>query len=89
MSPILGAANRDPEQFPNPDRLDITRKDNHHLAFGFGPHFYFGAALAQMEGQLAINTLLRRAPNLRLGAGELEWRDNPVFRGLKQFPVSF
>jgi len=85
----LGAANRDPEQFPDPDRLDVTRQENRHVGFGFGIHFCLGSALARMEGQVTINTVLRRMPDLRLAAQELEWRYNPVFRGLKSLPVVF
>jgi cytochrome P450 len=87
----LGAANRDPDQFADPDRLDITRQDSRHMAFGFGPHFCLGSALARLEGQIAFGTLLKRMPNLRLEgeADELEWRDNPVFRGVKSLPVAF
>ena len=63
---VIPSANRDERQFPNPDTLDITREPNKHLAFGLGAHFCVGAALARLEGQIAIGTLLRRVPNLRL-----------------------
>ncbi len=89
VSPILGAANRDPEQFPNPDHLDIARADNRQVGFGFGAHFCLGAALARIEGQIAINTILRRMPELRLETADLEWHQNPVFRGLQSLPVTF
>ena len=85
----LGAANRDPEQFPDPDRLDVTRQENRHVGLGFGIHFCLGSALARMEGQVTINTVLRRMPDLRLTGQDLEWRYNPVFRGLKSLPVDF
>lgn len=86
---VLGAANRDPERFSNPDRLDIAREDNRHLSFGFGSHFCLGAALARLEGQIAIGGVVQRWPDLRLDADELEWRYNPAFRGLISLPVAF
>ena len=89
VSLFIGAANRDPAQFPEPDRLDITRQENRHLAFGFGLHFCLGAALARLEGQIAIGAVLRRMPHLRLATADLEWDDNPTFRGLKALPVVF
>jgi cytochrome P450 len=85
---IIGAANRDPAQFPEPDRLDLTRADNRHLAFGSGIHFCLGASLARAEGQAAIGTLVRRLPELRLD-GEPEWRETITLRGLKRLPVAF
>ncbi|MCG6137935.1 MAG: cytochrome P450 [Nostoc sp. LLA-1] len=85
----LGAANRDPSQFSNPDQLDITRRDNPHLAFIEGIHACLGASLARLNTQTAINTLLQRLPNLSLTTDKLEWRKNIALRGLKSLPVSF
>lgn len=88
---VIAAADHDPGRFPDPDFLDITRTDNKHLAFGKGIHYCLGAPLARMEGQIAISTLLRRLPNLRLkGSPEsLTWRPGLVLRGLKGLPVEF
>ncbi|SRR6266545_2161453 len=85
----IGAANRDPAHFPDPDRLDITRRDNRHIAFGFGIHFCLGAPLARLEGQIAIGTLLRRMPWLKLATSAPEWRESSTLRGLKTLPVTF
>jgi cytochrome P450 len=87
---VMGAANRDPERFPEPDRLDIDRKDNRHVAFGWAAHFCFGAALARMEGQIAFETILRRLPGLTLDTSiPLEWRHNLGLRGLTGLPITF
>jgi cytochrome P450 len=87
---VMAAGNRDPERFPDPDRLDITRKDNRHLAFGWAAHFCFGAPLARIEGQIAFSTILRRLPNLALEPGSpVEWRTNLGLRGLKALAVQF
>lgn len=87
---VMGAANRDPERFPLPDRLDITRQENRHLAFGWAAHFCFGAALARLEGQIAFETILLRLPNLTLDPETpLTWRHNLGLRGLKALPLSF
>jgi pimeloyl-[acyl-carrier protein] synthase len=85
---VMGAANRDPDLFPNPDQLDLSRFDNRHVAFGWGGHFCFGAPLARIEGQIASATILERLPNLRLKPGKLQWRDNLSLRGLTALPVS-
>jgi cytochrome P450 len=84
---LLGAANRDPAVFSEPDRLDLRRDDNRHVAFGNGIHFCLGAPLARIEGQVAIPTLLRRFPGLRL-AGEPQWRAHVTLRGLETLPVA-
>lgn len=86
---VLGAANRDPERFRDPDRLDLERSDNRHLAFGWAAHFCFGAHLARIEGQIAFETLLRRLPGLALEPGPLVWRTNLALRGLNALPVRF
>jgi len=85
----LAAANRDPARFPDPDRLDLLRTDNRHLAFGWAAHFCFGAPLARMEGQIAFNTLLRRISNPVLREEKLNWRENAGLRGLTSLNISF
>ena len=84
-----GAANRDPEQFSNPDQLDIARTDNRHVAFAQGIHYCLGASLARLEGQIAINTLLNRMPDIKLESEDLERNPSTVLRGLKSLPVVF
>ena len=86
---VIGAANRDPKQFADPDRLDVSRKDNRHIAFGFGIHFCLGAHLARLEGQIALGTLLRRMPKLALVSDVPKWRESSTLRGLKSLPVTF
>ncbi len=86
---VMAAGNRDPERFADPDRLDLERQDNRHLAFGWAAHFCFGAPLARMEGRIAFATLLERLPGLALGEGKLEWRQNLGLRGLTALPVRF
>ena len=87
----LVAADIDQHQFTDPQVLDITRRENQHLAFGKGIHYCLGAPLARLEGQIAINTLLHRLPNLRLACDpdQLSWSPSPILRGLTSLPVSF
>ncbi|HEX4701520.1 MAG TPA: cytochrome P450 [Pseudonocardiaceae bacterium] len=84
--PLLAAANRDPDVFAEPERLDLTREPNPHLAFGHGLHYCLGAALARMEGLVALETLTRRAPALEL-AGEPEFKPTIGLRGLASLPI--
>jgi len=86
----VGSANRDEHQFPNPDTLDLGREPNRHLAFGQGVHYCLGAPLARLEGQIAISTLLRRMPDLRLAVApeSLRWRRGLILRGLEALPVA-
>lgn len=85
----IGAANRDPAVHLDPDRLDVGRAEIRHLSFGLGAHFCLGAALARLEGELAFGALLERCPTLRLASeGLLEYRPNPVLRGLRSLPVA-
>ena len=88
---LLGSANRDPAAYPDgADRLDITRPNVRPLSFGGGIHFCLGAQLARIEAEIAISTLLRRLPNLRLDdADNPEWRPTFVLRGLKRLPASW
>ena len=86
---VMAAANRDPQQFPDPDRLDLKRVNNRHVAFGWGAHFCFGAPLARLEGQIAFATLLRRLRDLTLATPRCEWRDNTGLRGLRALSVTF
>jgi cytochrome P450 len=85
----IGAANRDPAVFADPDRLDVTRRDVRHISFGSGIHFCLGAPLARVEGQIALGTLLQRAPRLALAETASEWRESSVLRGLKRLRVTF
>jgi cytochrome P450 len=88
---VIASANRDEGQFDDPDRLDITREKNRHIAFGKGAHFCLGAPLARLEGQIAINALLRRLQDVQLAVpvDSLRWRTSPVLRGLEALPVRF
>jgi hypothetical protein len=85
----LAAANRDPNRFPDPDRLDLERCDNRHVAFGWAAHFCFGAPLARSEGQIAFNKLLGRLSRPKLMEEKLAWRTNVGFRSLTSLRISF
>lgn len=87
----LMAANTDPERFSAPEELDITREENEHLAFGKGIHYCLGAPLARLEGQIALDTLVRRLPDLHLKRQpeELRWRPGLLMHGLQELPVTF
>jgi cytochrome P450 len=86
---VMASGNRDAERFPEPDKLDIARADNRHLAFGWAAHFCFGAPLARLEGQIMLETMLRRLPRMELESGELTWRENLGLRGLTSLDVRF
>ena len=85
---MLGAANRDPERFADPDRLDVGRQENKHTAFGWGSHFCLGAPLARIETQIALRLLLERAPTLRLGGEPPPWREDNNLRSLRSLRVT-
>jgi pimeloyl-[acyl-carrier protein] synthase len=87
---LLGAANRDPERFEDPDRLDVTRADRGHLSFSGGPHYCLGNALARLEGEIALRTLLERLPDIELAGDEPpHYRNTVTLRGLEALPVRF
>ena len=87
----LSAANRDPDRFPDPDRLDLGRDAVGHLALGHGIHYCLGAPLARLEGQMALSALFGRLPDLQLAADpdDLRWRGGLIMRGLRTLPVTF
>jgi pimeloyl-[acyl-carrier protein] synthase len=87
VTAVIGAANRDPERFEEPDRLDLERGDNRHLAFGWGGHYCFGAPLARIEGRLAFTALADRMGEMRLVPGPLKWKQNHGLRGLEALLV--
>jgi cytochrome P450 len=86
---LIGAVNRDPAKFLDPDRFDIARNDGEHLAFSHGTHYCLGASLARLQAQVAVGALIRRMPRLRLATGELKWKVMGRFRGLESLPVEF
>lgn len=85
---LLACANRDPDVFTEPDRLDITRGDNRHLSFGGGIHLCLGAPLARIEGQEAIGRLVRRFPDLALATDQVEWKPTTTIRGPARLPIT-
>ncbi|HET9514530.1 MAG TPA: cytochrome P450, partial [Gemmatimonadales bacterium] len=86
---VISAANRDPEVFPDPDRFDITRSPNPHVAFGEGVHHCLGVSLARIEGQEVFRALAERLPGLRLESDTLEYQPSVQFRSLKALPVGW
>jgi cytochrome P450 len=89
VSAVLGAANRDPGQFPEAGNFDINRTPNRHLAFGLGIHFCLGSALARTEARIGFGRLLDRLPNLRLISEAVEWNQNTLIRGLRHLPLEY
>ncbi|MEX2238749.1 MAG: cytochrome P450 [Dehalococcoidia bacterium] len=87
ITPSLAAANHDPALNPDPERFDITRQSPKHFSFGGGVHYCLGAPLARLEAQIAVLSLVRRFPNLRIAGEALEWRRIPSFRGLAKLPM--
>ena len=87
LTPVIGSANRDPVLFKDPDRLDVGRQDNRHLAFALGPHFCLGAPLARLEGQLAIGSIVKAFRSLEI-TGTIVRRPHFYLRGLESLPVS-
>ena len=85
---VLAAANRDPARFPEPDRLDVARRDNQHLAFGQGAHFCLGAGLARAEAQIALGRLLARVPSFDGDTSQPDYKPTALLRGLRSLPIS-
>jgi pimeloyl-[acyl-carrier protein] synthase len=83
----IGAANRDPAVHADPDRLDLAREPIRHLSFGFGTHFCLGASLARLEGRAVFQALAQRVARVERLSGTLEYRANPILRGLRSLPV--
>ena len=89
VSAVLGAANRDSDQFPDANKFDISRNPNRHLAFGLGIHFCLGSALARTEARIGFGRLFDRLPGIRLASEAVEWNPNTLIRGLRALPLQF
>ena len=86
---LLGSANHDAAQFPDPGRFDIARQPNRHLTFAHGAHFCLGAAVARAEAQTAVLTIVQRCHDLQLARDRVDWIEGFAFRGPKSLPVIF
>ena len=84
---FIGAANRDPAKFTDPDRLDLRRNEGMHLSFGFGPHVCIGATLTYLEAEIALRAIMRRIPGLALAGPTQSWADNAAYRSLNRLPL--
>jgi cytochrome P450 len=84
---MVHGANHDPRKFDQPEVFDIGREPNPHLTFNYGPHFCLGAALARMEGEVAIGAVIERLPNLTLSQPRYDYMDTMVMRGVRTMPV--
>ncbi len=87
VNSVLGAANRDPQRFSDPDRFFIQRDEGRHLSFGLGIHFCLGAPLVRLEAEIIFHSILRRFQHIHLVTEDLEWQEHPIFRGLKSLPI--
>jgi cytochrome P450 len=87
--PFLASANRDPRQFPDPDRLDVRRAAERHVAFAWGIHFCLGAWLARLEARVVLETVFGRLPRLTLASGEPRWKPMIFLRGLESLPIGW
>lgn len=85
--PLIGAANRDPRKFRDPDTFDICRDEGNHLSFGYGPHVCVGATLTYLEAEVAFTALMRRMPDMSLVDQTPEWNRNAVYRSLARLPI--
>ena len=86
---LIGSANRDPAKFDDPDRFDVRRSPNEHIAFGHGVHFCLGSNLARLEARAAIGALVERFPSMKLATDRPRWRHNIILHGLDELPVRF
>ena len=89
VSAVIGAANRDPEQFPDPDAFNIARTPNRHISFGLGIHKCLGERLARLEARIAFRSLLKRFSHIELASTEADWQQKTLFRGLKSLHIHF
>jgi cytochrome P450 len=86
---LNGAGNRDERHFPDPDRFDVRRQIDRHLSFGYGAHFCIGAALARLEGRVALQETLARIPTWEIDESRIEWVHTSTVRGFAKVPISF